>query len=149
MHGSKIILIGTDKFEIIPVLLRCSNLRVAVLTEPVYAERYRQCGIVEVYEISDFKAAVAVVTQLMHQEPIDRIVGPSERGVQTAAFLRSYFDLPGMSLDVAVGFTAKHIMKRRLGDANLPTAPYRVVRGAKELPEAVAHIGLPALLKPS
>lgn len=147
-----ILLVGTNKPGLVPLLRRGAVRRVTVLTEPWYADRFRTEGadaVLVVPDVADLTAALHAVVPAMADDPVTRVVAPSERGVPTGAWLRSYLDLPGTLYDVAVGFTAKHAMKRRLVTAGVPVAPHRVVRTRAEARDAVGVLGRPAILKPA
>jgi biotin carboxylase len=75
-------------------------------------------------------------------------VGLSERSVLPAAFLRSYFGLPGISLETALLCTNKFAMKRRLQAAGLSVAPHALACRAEHLEAAAETVGWPVIVKP-
>jgi hypothetical protein len=67
------------------------------------------------------RETLGVVDGIMARHPFDTVVASSEWNVAFGAFLRSRYDLPGLTYDQALAGTNKWLMKRRLAHA-LPSA---------------------------
>lgn len=149
---STAVLIGTNKLEVVPALAARDDVDVVVVTEPWYADRYRAAGFGAVHvvdSVTDYSALLARCGALMRDRPFDAVLAPSERSVQPAALLRSYFGLPGTGFDVAVALSTKHVMKRKLADAGLPVADWRPARSLSEIVTAIDDLGGRVIVKPS
>lgn len=73
----------------------------------------------------------------------------SERMLRTTAELAAALDLPFHSPAVAAGLTDKLRQRERLARAGVETVAHRGVSSLADWPTAVAHVGLPAVLKPT
>ena len=135
-----------------PALAARDDVDVVVVTEPWYADRYRAAGFGAVHvvdSVTDYSALLARCGALMRDRPFDAVLAPSERSVQPAALLRSYFGLPGTGFDVAVALSTKHVMKRKLADAGFPVADWRPARSLSEIVTAIDDLGGRVIVKPS
>src|SRR5688572_15708129 len=71
-----------------------------------------------------------------------------EGAVIAAAHLRQRLGLPGQTLDEAVGFVDKPVMKTRLRRAGLPVAGHQVFTRISDAADAAKALGWPLVLKP-
>ena len=71
-----------------------------------------------------------------------------EGAIIAAAFLRQRLDLPGQTLDEAIGFVDKAVMKTRLRQAGIPVAAHQVVTRISDAAEAAQTLGWPLVFKP-
>jgi biotin carboxylase len=141
--------IGTNKAQQLAGFLN-GREDVVVFTEPWYAAQYEAAGARHIRVIDSVENVDALrrgLGEILREQPVSAIIGPAERTVQPAAYLRSYFGLPGTPFDVAVGFTVKHLMKRRLNAAGVPTARYEAVATLGAVPDAASRLGYPAVVK--
>src|SRR5882724_3447332 len=76
--------------------------------------------LVPVPSLHDFAALRRIAAAV--EGGVDAVATTNECALPAAAFLRAHLGLPGMDLDTAVGFTDKHVMKRRLVAAGVPVA---------------------------
>lgn len=147
--NGRVAVIGTNKARELGVFLR-GRADVVVLTEPWYAPAYEALavgGVRVVGSVENLDELRRTLDAVRAETDVTAVVGPAERTVQPAAYLRSYYGLPGTPFDVAVGFTAKHLMKRRLNAAGIPTARYVAVTSLDAVPEAAGGLGFPAVVK--
>ena len=79
---------------------------------------------------------------------MDRVLTNWEPTVLLAARMRERWGVPGMSVDTAMGFRDKEIMKVRLRAAGLRVPNSRRVRTAAEVHAFAEEIGFPLILKP-
>ncbi|MGL5857554.1 MAG: hypothetical protein ACRC35_03965 [Angustibacter sp.] len=130
--------------------------QVTVIAEAGHPHRFplgghgiRTVSVVEVADIRDTTEVLRAVRQVCAASPVDRILSPVEFGVATAGFLRSTLGVPGESLDVALAFSDKFLMKRRLVAAGLPTADFLRVFDPGEVRGAGDSLGWPIIVKPT
>ena len=88
------------------------------------------------------------VSDWLRGRSVDRVVTNWEPCVLLAARLRERWGMPGMSVDTAMGFRDKEIMKSRLRAAGLRVPRSRRVHTAAQVRELAEEIGFPLILKP-
>jgi pyruvate carboxylase len=79
---------------------------------------------------------------------IDRIVAMGEDDVIRAARLRAALNLPGQSLESAVAYRDKVVMKALLRGAGIPVTPFRALGSPMDLIEFEREYPLPLFIKP-
>ena len=79
---------------------------------------------------------------------IDRIVAMGEDDVIRAARLRTVLNLPGQSLESAVAYRDKVVMKTLLREAGVPVTPFRALGSPMDLIEFEREYPLPLFIKP-
>lgn len=79
---------------------------------------------------------------------MDRVLTNWEPCVLLAARMRERWGVPGMSVETAMGFRDKELMKTRLRAAGLRVPKSRRVRAANEVRAFAEEIGYPLILKP-
>ncbi|GLW58710.1 ATP-grasp domain-containing protein [Kitasatospora phosalacinea] len=79
---------------------------------------------------------------------LDAVATIDEQAIVAAAYLRELRGLPGLSLEAAVRYTDKAVMKTALAAADLQVAPHRVVHRAEQIPEFAEEFGWPVVVKP-
>ena len=89
------------------------------------------------------------VSDWLRGRSVDRVITNWEPCVLLAARLRERWGMPGMSVDTAMGFRDKEIMKTRLRAAGLRVPRSRRVHTAAQVRELAEEIGFPLILKPS
>lgn len=88
-----------------------------------------------------------LVPKLRHVE-LDRVEGLWEPVVIAAAMLREALGVEGMSVDVALGFRDKALMKERVERAGLRVPHFARAKSVAQIREAVERIGYPVIVKP-
>jgi len=88
------------------------------------------------------------VSDWLRGRSVDRVITNWEPCVLLAARLRERWGMPGMSVDTAMGFRDKEIMKTRLRAAGLRVPRSRRVHTAAQVRELAEEIGFPLILKP-
>lgn len=143
-----ILLINSDKMEPINILSRRQDIAVSVITKSKYAPLYDQSW--STYSISDLanitEASLAAI-RIQKEKSIDAIVCPLERSLLTGGYIRSYFDLPGLSYSHTLGFANKLVMKRRLQEHDLPVADYLRLERIIDIPKVAKVLGWPIIVK--
>jgi len=95
------------------------------------------------------EGAMADLARRIHaQEPIHRVECLWEAGMMLAAVLRASLGLPGLSVEQAVAFRDKEIMKQVLDRAGIRTPRHSRVRTREEARHFARAIGYPVILKP-
>jgi len=118
------------------------------LTESHAALRPQQLPypIVTVPSWEAFPRLTALADQLRGQ--IGHVATRYEGAVIAAAHIRQRLDLPGQTLDEAVAFVDKAVMKVRLRRAGIPVAGHQVVTRVVDVAAAAEALGWPLVLKP-
>ena len=146
-----IVMINSGKTEAVAELRKIvGDLDISVITEPAYGHMYGEAEAVYfVEDIADLTAMRDLALELHRKRPIDFIISPSERSMLAGGFLRSYLGLDGQGAEVANAFSNKAQMKKLLGDAGIPVAPFRAVAGIHQLSFAADEVGFPVVVKPA
>jgi biotin carboxylase len=103
----------------------------------------------DVAETVDF-ADVAAVCEVAHRHRVNGVLAvSSDRAVVPAAAVADALGLPSIGPRVARSMTDKLAMRARLRDAGLRQPRFAAVREGDAATDAVARVGLPAVLKPA
>lgn len=79
---------------------------------------------------------------------IARVICMWEPGVVLAAKLRMALQVPGQSVEAAMRFRDKDLMKQHIVAAGIRAARHARAATAQEVRDAVAQVGFPAIIKP-
>lgn len=126
--------------------------RMIIFTEDKYRADYEAAGFNSVYSVpalGDFTAVRRKFARLLETVNPVGIIGASERAVQPAGFVRSYFGLEGPGFEECTRLTDKYLMKRVWRRAGLPVADFQAVRGLEQFRACLAERELPLIVKPS
>lgn len=122
---------------------------VSVITEPGHAQRYGpEVDVRLVDSIHDVDRVREATMGILRERDLHRVLSPFERGVPVAAYLRSYFGLPGLGYETATLFANKYLMKRRLMAAGIPTTRCRIAYALRDVPAKAVELGWPVVIKP-
>jgi biotin carboxylase len=102
----------------------------------------------QVPRIMDEDDVIERVTTWLRGKSVDRVLTNWEPLVVLAARIRERWEMPGMSVDTALGFRDKQLMKERVKAAGLRVPRSRRVVTEAETRSAVEEIGYPLILKP-
>src|SRR5580658_299123 len=105
----------------------------------------------DVYLVPDYNnnpLVEAAAVELHDMAPFDVVVGVTEFDLIRAARFRAAFGLAGQTVDSALAFRDKLIMKRFADRAGIPVAPYRGVSSPLDLQEFIDEHGYPVVIKP-
>ena len=102
----------------------------------------------DVAELADFD--VAALADIGRRHEVDGVLTiAADRAVPIVAAVAEELDLPGIGRKVAHRVTHKVAMRRRLAEAGVPQPEFAAVRTLHEGKDALATVGLPAVLKPA
>jgi len=87
-------------------------------------------------------------TAWLRGRSIDRVLCNWEPLIVLAARMRERWGVPGMSVDTAIGFRDKDVMKQRVEAAGLRVPRAARARSARQVWAAAEEIGYPLILKP-
>ena len=129
-------------------LLNMSKPVLVCLTENHAALRPQQLPypIVTVPSWDAFARLTVLAEQLRGQ--IGHVATRYEGAIIAAAHIRQRLDLPGQTLNEAIGFIDKAVMKSRLRQAGIPVAGHQVVTRVADLAATADVLGWPLVLKP-
>ena len=105
-------------------------------------------GYLQTPQLNQEDAVVAAVTAHWGGQTFDRVICLWEPGVVLAAKLRAALGVGGMSVDDAIAFRNKDIMKARVAAAGIRTPRHRGATSAAEVRAAAEVIGYPLIIKP-
>lgn len=89
-----------------------------------------------------------VALKLAREHRIERIVVLGEYDIVRAAQLQRLLGLPGQSVESAVAFRDKSVMKRLVSAAGIPVADFVAATSPLEAIEFVERVGFPVVAKP-
>ena len=126
--------------------------RMIIFTEHKYRADYEAAGFDPVFSVpamEDFTAVREEFARLLESIDPVGVIGGTERAVQPAGFVRSYFGLDGPGFEECARLTDKYLMKRAWRAAGLPVAEFQAIRGLDQFREAVSSRPLPLIINPS
>ena len=126
--------------------------RMIIFTEHKYRADYEAAGFDPVFSVpamEDLTAVRGEFARLLESIDTVGVIGGTERAVQPAGFVRSYFGLAGPGFEECARLTDKYAMKRAWRAAGLPVAEFQAIRGLDQFREAVSSRPLPLIIKPS
>jgi len=130
--------------------LQDGRTRVSAIAKPKYIGLYE--GAFETHAVDDvanFTQAAQVLQNILSRNPVDQIVTPIERAVLTGGFLRSYFDLPGLSFEATQRVSNKVRMKQHFAAHGFRTPKFLPLNRIEDIPEAACKLQWPVILKPA
>ena len=110
--------------------------------------RQHLSGYLQTSMLNQEDAVVREVTAHWGGMTFDRVICLWEPGVVLAAKLRAALGVSGLSVDDAIAFRNKDIMKARVAAAGIRTPKHRGARTAAEVRAAAEEIGYPLIIKP-
>lgn len=104
----------------------------------------------QVAQLWEEESTIAEVTQWLaqHRVQVDRVECLWEPGVVLAARLREALDVPGLTVEKAIAFRDKEVMKATLDAAGVRTPHHYRASTEADVREAVERIGYPTIVKP-
>jgi biotin carboxylase len=144
-----VILLSTTKQQPLRILASRPDITMTVITEPQYSDLYRPFATpVYVDDIEDFTIVRTALLNFGHISDITHVITPSERTLQTGAYLRALLDLPGIPFETASVMSNKYAMKRAFKSAGLPVTPFRLLLDISDLPKVADGMKWPVVVKP-
>jgi len=109
------------------------------------SRRFRKLIVTDDYELRDEPERLE---RLCSECGVTRVLTTAERDLVRAARLREKFGLPGQTVESALAYTNKHIMKSMAAAAGVPVADMRCAACGAELLEFAESHGFPVVVKP-
>ena len=110
--------------------------------------RHHLSGYLQTPQLNREDAVILAVVAEWGRMTFDRVICLWEPGVVLAAKLRVALGVAGMTVDDAIAFRNKDIMKARVAAAGIRTPRHRGATSAAEVREAAEAIGYPLIIKP-
>lgn len=116
-------------------------------TAPAYPkDAYDHVEIIEDYMYHPYVYHRAI--QLHKKYEFTKVVAAFEGDILMAAKLREYFNIEGQSVESAINYRDKVIMKNKVSDSGLRVPKYHLVNDVVDLHAFVEQNGYPILIKP-
>lgn len=144
----QVLLLNSDRPEILRILRARPDVAVRVMTRPGNADLYRQHPTAVVDSFSDLTQVEAAAYELAAHGPVDYVIAATEKSVLAAGLVRALLGVPGPGLDQSLWSAHKRAMKDRLRSAGLPLARHAQVATVAEIPRAALETGWPVVIKP-
>ncbi|MDF9817060.1 ATP-grasp domain-containing protein [Streptomyces sp. SPB162] len=144
----QVLLLNSDKPEVIAALARRPDLTVRVMTRKVYADLYRGLEVAYVDDFADLTQVEQAAYDLAAHGPLDHVVAATEKSVPAAGLVRSLLGVPGPGFGPSLWGAHKRAMKDRLLAAGLPVTDYAQAATVDDVPRAAEHTGWPVMIKP-
>lgn len=109
------------------------------------SRRFRQLIVTGDYEL---RSQPEQLERLCTECGVTRVLTTAERDLVRAARLRDKFGLPGQTVESALAYTNKHIMKSKAAAAGVSVADMRRVACGAELLGFAENHGFPVVVKP-
>ncbi|URM89122.1 ATP-grasp domain-containing protein [Streptomyces sp. MRC013] len=144
----QVLLLNSDKPEVVRALADRADLRVRVLTRKAYAGLYTGWETAFVDSFEDLSQVERAAYELVSGGPVDHVIAATEKSVLPAGLIRSLLGLPGPTFDQSLWAAHKRAMKARLRSAGLPVADFAQAATVDDIPRAARRIGWPVMVKP-
>jgi biotin carboxylase len=99
-------------------------------------------------DCDNVEASARAIADLAASTPVDTIVSADDTGVVIAARASELIGLPHNPTEAALATRDKVLMRRLLGQAEVPQPMFREVIGSADAVEAASSIGWPVVVKP-
>ncbi|MBT0773593.1 ATP-grasp domain-containing protein [Kineosporia sp. J2-2] len=144
-----VVMINSGKADALDALLRVApRADVDVITEKSYVAMYPAGTRLHLVEDIGRLDQVRETALRLHRQPISHVVGPSERSIQAAGYLRSFLGLPGIPYDVANRMTNKAVMKGALAARGIAVAEHLSAVSGPGIVAAAEALGWNVVVKP-
>lgn len=147
-----ILLLNSDKQEPINIIKnKIDNLNVSIITKAQYQHLYKELteNVYLVNSLEDFLEIRTLVNSIQKKELIDYVITPTEKGVLTGGFIRSFFGIDGPKFEEALTTTNKLYMKSKVNEYNIKTAPFENLSDLNQLEYTAEKLGYPIIIKPA
>ncbi|MEU2995574.1 ATP-grasp domain-containing protein [Streptomyces griseoincarnatus] len=144
----QVLLLNSDKPEVLGALARRPDVTVRVITRKVYADLYRNHEVAYVDNFADLTQVEQAAYELAAHGPVDHIIAATEKSVVAAGLVRVLLGVPGPGFDQSLWGAHKRAMKDRLRAAGLPVTDYAQAATVDEVPRAAERTGWPVMIKP-
>jgi biotin carboxylase len=114
----------------------------------VNVHHYEGWRVGTVADITDPAEVYATALSLSGLQEFDHVITPLERCMIPAGMVRSGLGIQGMKYDQALGFANKFIMKKRIAQAGIPAAKFKLLPDGLMAVRAGQILGWPLVVKP-
>ncbi len=143
-----VLLLNSDKPEVLRALAARPDLRIRVITREAYAGLYADHETAFVDSFEDLTQVERAAHRLARGGPFDHVVAATEKSVVAAGLIRSLLDVPGQTFDQSLWAAHKRAMKQRLRSFDLPVTDFAQVATVDDVPRAAEAVGWPVMVKP-
>ncbi|WP_035698733.1 ATP-grasp domain-containing protein, partial [Glycomyces tenuis] len=143
-----VLLMNSDKPDVIAALRSRPDVRLQVVTRAKYAGLYEGCRTELVDSFEDFTQVREAAYALAGHESPERVIASTEKSIPAAGLVRALLGVPGATFDQSLALTHKRVMKDRLSAAGLPVTPYVQAATLEDVPRSAELVGWPIVLKP-
>ena len=144
----QVLLLNSDKAEVLTALARRPDVTVRVITRKVYAELYPHHEVAYVDSFADLTQVAQAAYAVAALGPVDHVIAATEKSVVAAGLVRTLLGVPGPGFDQCLWGTHKRAMKDRLRAAGLPVTDYAQAATVDDVPRAAEQTGWPVMIKP-
>jgi biotin carboxylase len=141
-------ILGGGQWQV-PTIRLAKEMGLRVLVTDLYEQRpgYALADLHERIDLTDREGTL----EAARRHRVDGIVcDTTDVGVPTAAYVAEQLGLPGPGLEVALDFTDKQRMRRRLLESGVVTdVAFRAVSSGEEARAVARAFGLPVVIKPA
>lgn len=110
--------------------------------------QHHLAGYFQVPSLQDEEDVVRRIAAWMAEKRVARVICMWEPGVVLAAKLRAALKVPGQTVESAVRFRDKDLMKQQIAAAGIRTARHARAATVQEVRDAAEYVGYPAIVKP-
>ncbi|MFF7445933.1 MULTISPECIES: ATP-grasp domain-containing protein [unclassified Streptomyces] len=144
----QVLLLNSDKPEVLQALARRPDVTVRVITRKAYADLYRGHEVAYVDSFADLTQVEQAAYELAAHGPVEHVVAATEKSVPAAGLVRMLLGVPGPGFDQSLAGAHKRAMKDTLRAAGLPVTDYAQAATVDDVPRAAQRVGWPVMIKP-
>lgn len=143
-YGSTFSLIKRGVHNGYNIIILTANTELRIVPDSIIALAQLSIQV----DTADESSVTDVIKQIHGRIKIDAIIPGFEYFVPVAARVSASLGLPGIAAADVMNLRNKALMRQSLGAAGIPIPKYQIVSSFKELKQAIADIGFPAVCKP-
>ncbi|HEX4788686.1 MAG TPA: ATP-grasp domain-containing protein [Actinospica sp.] len=147
-----VLLLNSDKPQVLRALAKRDDLRIRVITRPVYAALYPESAGFDTAFVDSFEDLGQIeraAYELARRGPIEHVLAPTEKSVVAAGWIRTLLGVrPGPTVEQSLYAAHKWVMKRRLRECGLPVTDFAQAGSIDVIAEAAESVGWPVIVKP-
>ena len=142
----RVMILGGSRYNIRSIIgARELGIEVVVTDRNPKAEGFQYADHHEVVDITDIDQSIKVARRYK----INGVIAINDFGVRTAAAIAQELELVGITSEVAKYATSKEWMRKKWGEAGIPSARFKIVRSLDGAYKAVRELNTwPLVFKP-
>ncbi|MFJ6752099.1 acetyl-CoA carboxylase biotin carboxylase subunit family protein [Streptomyces sp. NPDC091266] len=144
----QVLLLNSDKPEVLRALARRPDLRIRVITRESYAPLYASHETDFIDSFEDLAQVERAAYRITRGAPVDHVIAATEKSIVPAGLIRSLLGIPGTTFDESLWSAHKRAMKQRLRAEGLAVTDFAQVTTVDEIPAAARMTGWPVVAKP-